>query len=91
MDGPSCQDTCAGARGMAASAVFRVGGGGGGSVSSGGVSKGILSRCLSVSLQAEPRRHFWLHGGSVDDRGYERRRELRFDGVETPLPPRWAG
>ena len=33
-----------------------------------------------------------LHGGSVDDRGmrgYEGRRELRFDGVETPLSPRW--
>jgi hypothetical protein len=67
MDGPSCQDTCAGARGMAASAVF---GGGGGSVG-GGVRKGILSRCLSVSAGGA-KTTLLLHGGSVDDRGYER-------------------
>lgn len=50
---------------MAASAVF----GGGGGVGD-GVRKGILSRCLSVSAGGA-KTTLLLHGGSVDDRGYE--------------------
>lgn len=45
-------------------------GGGGGSVG-GGVRKGILSRCLSVSAGGA-KTTLLLHGGSVDDRGYGR-------------------
>lgn len=45
--------------------------GGGGVGVGGGVRKGILSRCLSASAGGA-KTTLLLHGGSVDDRGYER-------------------